>query len=230
MTEYNEVEVKTDLVKMGEDDKPETKEKELKPISGKVTKKKRGMMDRFVTAFIGPDGVQDVAGYVQHEIVMPAVKNIIADAIKGGVDGMLYGRDGVGRSSSSRGATSYGHNQRTNYSARSSYARNARQDRYAGGPQDDVQGTSYRRERRPRFNSETFIIENRDEASYVLNELRNNAEDFGFVSVADFYELIGEPSEFTDNNWGWMFESLGSAAIRPSRNGFVVVLPPVEQL
>lgn len=231
MTDYNEVEVKTELTAQGgvEETQETVTEKSIKPIEGKVTKKKRGLLERLVTNFIGPDGIQDVTTYVGHEIIAPAIKNVVADAIKGGVDGLLYGRDGVGRGYSA-GPQNYGHNQRTNYSGRSSYARNARQDnRRDYGPQDDTRGTAGR-SRRPRFNSESYIIENRDEAMYVLHEMQNNAEDFGFVSLADFYELIGETSEYTDNNWGWMAADLRGASVRSSRNGFVVILPPVTNL
>lgn len=226
MTEYNAVEVKKDLVQPEAEETVETvdtKKKEIKQIT-KAKPVKKGLIERLVTSFIGPDGIRDVSNYVGHEIIAPAVKNVVADAIKGGVDGLLYGREGVGRSYQGPSRNYTASNTRTNY-AKTGYSR---------GPRDDRQGDGYHKsspDRRPRFSSESYIIRTRDEASFVLSELRSNAEQYGFISIADFKEMVGaDDGVYSENNYGWMFETLEHAGVRPNRNGYVIVLPPAEVL
>lgn len=211
MTEYNEVEVKKDITTDDEVKEVQDAKKEVKAVAHAKPVKK-GLVERLVSSFIGPDGIKDVSHYVSHEIISPAIKNVVADAIKGGVDGLLYGRDGVNRGGYNPGRSHYGTNNRTNYQSRSQYSR---------GPVSQPQ----QRARRPRFTTESYMLESRDEAMYVFDELRNLANDYNFVSIADFKDLVGIDSEYTDNNYGWMIEQVEGGSIRSMRNGFVVVLP-----
>ena len=46
------------------------------------------------------------------------------------------------------------------------------------------------------------------------------------ATVADFYDLVGITSEFTDNKWGWT-NLHGSRVIR-ARDGYLLDLPKPE--
>ena len=45
---------------------------------------------------------------------------------------------------------------------------------------------------------------------------------------ADFYDIVGVTSEFTDNKYGWT--SIRKAGIKPVREGFLIVLPRTRVL
>ena len=52
---------------------------------------------------------------------------------------------------------------------------------------------------------------------------------YGLVSVADFYELVGVPSNYTDNNYGW--SNLRNAYVDRLRDGgYIIKLPRAFQL
>jgi hypothetical protein len=73
-----------------------------------------------------------------------------------------------------------------------------------------------------------YIIEERYDAARVLTTLTENAEVYGSVSVADYYDLIGVATRYTDNTYGWTMESITQASIVPIRGGYVIKFPPVE--
>lgn len=197
--------------------KPDTQAPKKDAVVSKPAKKvKRGLIERAVIAMVGPDGVRAVGTYVAHEVILPAVKNIIADSVTSGVNRMMF-PDGSrsGRRSSYNRATGYGggNTQRTAYNR--------------PGPRDDY-APSEGRSRPRRFESTDFMINDRNEAESVIDSLVDSLQSYNQASVADFYELIDVPTEFTDNNWGW--KDLSTASVRPYHEGWVIVLPKPVQL
>lgn len=192
------------------------KAKKQPVVKTPVKKVKKGLVERAVLALIGPEGIPAVSRYVTKEVVAPAVKNIIADSVTSGINRMLF-PDG-GRSSNGRTGYNKPYGQRTNYSQRT-----ARSDynEQSFAPADG-------RERQRRFESTDYMLEDRNEALSVIDNLVETLNDFQQVSVADFYELIDVPTEFTDNNWGW--HDLGEASVRPYHEGWVIVLPKPRKL
>lgn len=219
-TEYNNVKpsVKPDIGKGG----GERKEKNIKQVTtGEVTKVKRGLMERLVTSFVGPDGIRAVGRYVGHEVIAPAVKAIIADSVTTGINSIMYGPDGRhgGRSSYNR-ATGYGQGnrggyQRTQYNKPNSY----------GPGYDDEPMVSVKQ---GRFNSSDYILSSRNEALTVIENLADSANDYGQVTVADFKDTIGVTTEFTDNNFGW--RSVDDFTVQAYRSGFIINSPRAGKL
>ena len=75
--------------------------------------------------------------------------------------------------------------------------------------------------------SDEVIVSTRKEGEAVLDELDDILRKYGQVSVADFYDLVGVPSEYTDNKRGW--KELRYTGLHKSRYGYTFSLPdPID--
>lgn len=218
---YNEIEVK-DNMRVEDNNKEEVvaprEKKELTSVvSVKPTKVKRNLFSRLITGVVGPDGLPGIGSYVNDEIVKPAIKNIIVDAVTSGINMVMYGEKG----GPNRGGGRYSGGGR-NYRPNTNYASNYRSASPDPAP-------SERLVTRPsRLGVEEYVIADRIDASEVLVSLTENADRYDSVSVADYYDLIGVPSLYTDNNHGWTIDTISRASIIPVRGGYVIKFPPVE--
>ena len=68
-----------------------------------------------------------------------------------------------------------------------------------------------------------IIVGTRKEGEEVLDNLGDILREYGQVSVADFYDLVGIPSEYTDNKRGW--KELRYTGLHKSRYGYTFSLP-----
>lgn len=218
---YNEIEAKDNMQMKGNEgpDKEAPKKKELTSVvSNKPKKVKKTLMTRLVDGVMGPEGVPGIGAYVNEEIIKPAIKNIIVDAVTSGINMIMYGDKGPG---GNRGPTNHSirnnapYQPRTNYTSRYTNAQPEPAKKIAARPKE-VTGV------------EEYIIEDRYDASSVLTQLTENADMYDSVSVADYYDLIGVPSNYTDNNYGWTIDNITSATILPVRGGYIIKFPQVE--
>ena len=76
--------------------------------------------------------------------------------------------------------------------------------------------------------ADEIIVSTRKEGEEVLDELGDILRKYGQVSVADFYELVGMPSEYTDNKRGW--KELRYTGLHKSRYGYTFSLPDPEPI
>lgn len=219
---YNEIEAK-DNMKVEKDENEEVvapkEKKELKKVvSAQPKKVKRGLFGRLVTGIVGPDGLPGIGAYVNEEIVKPAIKNIIVDAVTSGINMVMYGDKGGGPS---RGRYS-GHSPRQSHRPITNYGSNYRSSN------SDVQPSERLITRSTRGGVEEYVLADRNDASHVLVSLTEYADMYESVSVADYYDLIGVKTKYTDNNHGWTFDTISRASILPVRGGYVIKFPPVE--
>ena len=186
-------------------DKKSIKEKkEIKAVvNGKVTKKKKGIGSKIGAVLFDDNNVGDVKEYVIFDVIVPAVKNAISNAITGGIDMLLFGER---RSDSSRSSESRGY---TSYSSRSTSRRDSSRQSY----------------RRPSlFELDDILLPTKLDANSVIDNMFNILDEYGVVSVADYYALVGEPSNYQMNAWGW--ENLNNIYTQRTRNGeYKIVLP-----
>ena len=186
-------------------DKKSIKEKkEIKAVvNGKVTKKKKGIGSKIGAVLFDDNNVGDVKEYVIFDVIVPAVKNAISNAITGGIDMLLFGerRSDSSRSSGSRGYTSY--------SSRSTSRR-------------DSSRQGYRRQ--SLFELDDILLPTKLDATSVIDNMFNILDEYGVVSVADYYALVGEPSNYQMNAWGW--ENLTNVYTQRTRSGeYKIILP-----
>jgi hypothetical protein len=64
-------------------------------------------------------------------------------------------------------------------------------------------------------------INSRREAEDVLHELRSRIEEYGFVTVGYFYQIVRVPESYTDDKYGW--ENLDRVEVRPLRGGGYII-------
>lgn len=73
------------------------------------------------------------------------------------------------------------------------------------------------------------VMSNRSEAETVLNAMTETATRFGWVSLDDYYDLVGIPSTFEDTKWGWD-DLTGTKIDRYVGDKWVMEFPPLKPL
>lgn len=192
-----------------------------KMVSGTVVKQKKSLGTRLASLLFDKEDVDSIGKLLLNEVVVPAVKNTLYEAITTGVSTALFGQSGapVSRNTynrtSSMGRTNQYHQS---YNRTNNYKR------------ESVVDTSYRYDRGGDGRSYVpdYVFANRHEALAVLDQMRDDISMYGSVSVLSYYDYIGMESRHTDNHYGWT--DLTRSGIKPTRNGFVMSLPPVETL
>lgn len=197
--------------------KPKPAKKLEKVVTGDVKVKPKTVGSRFRAIFLGGD-VQQAGQYVVSEVLLPALRNLIADSISRGTDRLIYGESG-------------GRRRPVNYSGRYSYsnpiysAGDRSQQRRALLPD---QRPSDRWSSQGRKTIDDVIIGSKEEADNVVERLIDIVDMYEIVSVADLYELLGLTSSHVDNKWGW--SHLSNIEVRQVREGWRISFPPLEEI
>ena len=157
-------------------------------------KKKSALTDVFIAS-----DVSSVKEYVFMDVLVPAVKNAIADIVTDGISILLFG-ESKGRRKSSTSNVSY-----TKYYDRRD------------------SGTSYNNRTRSGYNYQDVTVDSREEGNEVLDQMSGIIETYGMVSVLDLYDLVGITGHYTDNNYGWT--NIRNAEIIRGRDGYTIKMP-----
>lgn len=175
---------------------------------GGVIQKKKSTGKRIAESLITEDG-KSVKDYVIFDVIIPAVKDMIASAIGAATDLFIYGKDSSGhrrRSGSGPNVISY--------------------DRMYSGS-----GSSSKRVSRDAYAIDILSFSERGDAERVLDELRDQINRYGKVSVFYYYDICGLTAEYTMRNYGWT--DLDYACIERERGGnggYYIDLPRPEKL
>lgn len=194
---------------------PPKKEEVEKVVTGTVIQKPRSVGRRFRDIFIGED-FKGVTHYVGTDVVLPAIKNLIVDITEKGIQRLVYG-DSPRRRPPELGRP------------RVSYQTPV--DRYSSQrpvmlPDQPPRGGSRGASRRPGYGE--IIVATRDEGETVIERLNDILDRYQVASVADLHDLVGLPTQYIDNKWGWT--NLQYADVHQSREGWVLDLPEVEAI
>lgn len=166
-----------------------------KVVSGNVKTRKKSEMSKFKDSIFAED-VNSVKSYLFMDVLVPTIKKAIFEIVTNGVDMMLYGevRDKKRSSVSQVSYRDYSKNEKS-YSTRSS-----------GFDLDDI------------------VFDSRGDAEAVLDMMTDVLKDYGIVSVAELYDMIGKTAPFTANRWGWT--SIRTAeAVRGRGGDYYLKLP-----
>ena len=176
----------------------EVVEKKVEQIAKGKTKKK-SEVKKFADTFIAED-ITSVKDYILMEVLLPAAKKAISDIVTNGIDMILYGET-RSKSKSRESRVSY-----TKYYDRDrDYERPTRTRGRYGYDYDDI------------------ILDTRKEAEEVLDRMDDLIDNYGIVSVADLYDLVGVSGNYTDNKYGWT--NLRNADVQRVRDGYLLKLP-----
>lgn len=80
------------------------------------------------------------------------------------------------------------------------------------------------------FEVKDYVIGDFDDVKEVLETLNGNVEEFTVVSVADYYDTIGEASSYKDHAYGWTAKLIKKIKVVETYRGWVIKFPPVEEL
>lgn len=205
----------------GKKEKEKPKKVVTKVVTGDVIRKPRGIGRKFKDVFLGGDA-RSAAVYVLADVLLPAMRDMAVDVVTRGTERIVYGESGY-------------RNRRSNLGPRVQYNRG-----YGGNPLDRGYNPRepYAREtvvpprskwRNPRLQHlDDIIIPAREEAEGAVTMLLEIIEQYDVASVADYYETLGLESSAIDNKWGWTY--LNNVQVRQVRQGYVIDLPPAEEL
>jgi hypothetical protein len=194
---------------------PREEKKVERIVSGEVVRRKKPLGRRFKETFMGGDS-QGVASYVMLDILVPAAKDMFADAVSMGVEKLVFGES---RSASRRGASRYSSPlaNHTPYRAMGSSRLTTR---------EDPRGPS--RRSRANHNFDEIILATRVEAEEVVDRLFDLIQKYNSATVQDLYDTVGISGNYTDNKWGWT--DLRGAGVSRIREGYLLDLPKPEPL
>lgn len=197
---------------------PADEPKKLERVtSAEPVRRKRSMGRQFKEAFIG-GSARTAAEYMVTDVVVPAVRETIVEALQSGVEKMFYGDT---RPKSRSGPPSgYANVGRVNYQSMATSAPPRAQQ--SAGP-------TLSRRARSRGEFDEIVIQSRQEANEVLDRMFDILSRYGTVPVADLYELTGIQSSHTDYKWGWR-DLRGAKASKLRSGGYLLDLPEPEPL
>lgn len=187
-----------------------------KVVTGEVIMRPPSLGKRMKALFFGGE-VKGASRYVVVDVILPAVRNTVVDAVTRGIERVVLGENAVRRPRS--GGYGYDYRPRMTYNA----------------PVD--RNPAMLPKQPPRYSNQNnrssqtlgdIILPSRDEAEMVIDMLGELIEKYDVASVADLHEMLGIHSTAIDNKWGWT--SPRGAGVSQTREGYVLILPPLEEI
>lgn len=196
------------------------KPKKKVAVTGNVKRKKKSEFQKFKENILG-NSDKSLKTYVVDEIMLPTIQRMFVDvvdsfndAILDGIQMSLFGET-MGSRSRGRRRTGMRRDYRGISERRSGYGRN-----------DDYRTPRRRMETRSDYDFEELTFEKQADAQAVLEDMIDEVESSGMVTVGDLYEFAGMVPESTDYNYCWT--SLRNARVVTDRDGFRLSLPYVK--
>lgn len=197
----------------GQDEPPKKVER---VVHGEVVRRKTPLGRRLTQNLIGGDA-QSVWGYMFGEVLIPAARDMISDALTGGIERAIFGDSAVGRRG---GRSRHGSASRTDYQGISSRSR--------GSSRYEEPRRELSKRARSTHSFDEIVLDKRVEAEEVLDRLDAMLDKYDSVTVADFYELCGVSGSYTDQKYGWT--NIAGASVQHIRGGYLLRMPPPEPL
>lgn len=182
----------------------ETKERKINKVgTGAAKVRKKSETSKLAEIFISED-INNVKSYILMDVLVPTIKKAIVDIVSDGISMIFFGGTGSRTKRSGTSKISY-----TNfYDQRNERAYTSSSARSSGS----------------RFDYEDLEFDTRGEADAVLDEMCNCIEKYGFVTVADMYDIADVTHPYTSAKYGWT--NLATAEVSRCRSGsYIIKLP-----
>lgn len=180
------------------------KKKVNKVINGNVKTQKKEAVT-LSDIFIEKD-TKSVAQYIFSDVLVPSFKRMVSEAIKSGIDMLLYGN-------------AADVNRPTTPASKISYNRF-----YDGVPiREPVATEVLSPTRKETYDYNNIVLETRGDAEAVLMGMDDIIAKYETVSVADLYDLVGITGNYTDYKYGW--SDIRSARVERVPNGYRIRMP-----
>lgn len=193
----------------------------LKPVvKGSVSVKQKGGGEKLLETFF-KGSVETVKKGVWRDVVVPTIRDLIWSAFERAGRGLIYGDDDrYYRDSGPRGSTRAREVDFTAFSnkSRSAGSRSGYDD-YDSSSVYDYGELRFEFDRGP--NGRPEYVARRD-AEEVLTNMLEICQEYGWVSVANMFELAKLPKKYTDRDYGW--RELRNYSIERGRNCYILKL------
>lgn len=190
-------------------DREEKKPRFEKMVDASEYKKKENAITKLIGAFL-PEDTYDLKDYIINGIVVPMIKDGLED-----IGHTLIRGSGRKKSSSRRRRSYYDDDDDMRPAYRKYYDDRRRDDRYG----DD----RYYQPERSDFKNVKF--KSRGDAERILTKMEDIIYKNRFVSLLDFYDLTGQPTRSTDDNYGWTNLDRAKVERLRSDNGYIIRFP-----
>lgn len=204
---------------------PAPEERVVNPIPGlgKVERRKKSLARRAREALFAGDQ-NGLWGYLMRDVLIPAAQNLVTDFVQQGIEKAVYG-EVRSPSRGTRAGGTIGQNRTI-----ISY------DQYGRQRQTPATHAAASPSRRPAPATrnglriiDDIIVPTREHAELIITELMALIEsDYACATVSNLNSLINQTSTYVDHAWGWT--QLPGADIKRVRDGYLVILPPAEDL
>lgn len=185
-----------------EQQKQEQEEKKVtKVIDGNARLRKKSGASKLADILVAED-INTVKNSLFSDILVPALKKVISDVVTNGIDMILYGSTGASRPKGPGSTISY--------------------SKYYTQPR--AQTTRSHPVSLATYNYDEVEIQTRAKAETVLMQMDEIVDTYGFVKVADLYELAGVSGNYTGYNYGW--DNIRSASVVRLPNGWYTIKLP----
>lgn len=196
----------------------DTSRENLQPVTSAETRgrRKKGLGRQFKQTFFGGNA-REAGEHMVTDVVVPAIRDMLYDAMQSGLDRLIYGERASNRTTRSRSIVS----QNLGNVAYDALNKPTRANQQAA--------RSLSKSARARHSLEELVIPTRAEAHEVIDRMFDILSQSGDVTVADLYTLTGVRPDHTDNKWGW-YHLKGAKAVQLRQGGYLLDLPEPEPL
>ncbi len=206
---------KVAAAKATESEEPKDETPKVKKIEGvTVVKVKKPLGQRIAENFGGQD-LKTVGKTLALTVLLPGAKDIMMSLLEEGGRRLIYGDSA--RRSSGNGLIGGG-GTRIRQTSYGSASRNIS----SNSVRESTLGARELRQ----FDFSNLVIEDAAKADEIIMEMETAIEEFGVVTVADFFEAIGESGNgFTDRKFGWDAKAFAGAEPKRVRGGWILDIP-----
>lgn len=179
-------------------------EKRIQKVVRGPVKTKKNEFRKFTDIFISED-VSNVKSYIFMDVLVPAIKKGIYDIVTNGIDMILYGGNGRGKSGGNGSKVPY-----------YSYSNSKNTVSYRGS-ENTMSAT------RSAADYDEIIWPDRGSAERAKQQMQDIVATYGMVTVNDLYEMTPLTPPFTAQKYGWM--DVSRAEVIRVRDGYILKLP-----
>lgn len=186
-------------------------EKKIEKITVNSVVRRKKPLGKRMGEMLGGGDAQSVGSYIVTDVLLPAAKDMVADAVSQGIEKMLFGE--------SRGARARPSGNRGTGGASSHVSYN----RYAVNPGHRPEPRAMSPKAKANHDFDEIILSTRAEAEEVLDNLFTLVSDYDAATVSDLYGMVGQTGSYTDEKWGW--SDLRGSSISRVKGGYLLDLP-----
>jgi hypothetical protein len=197
--------------------RPQPEPKQIQRVTTAEATQRRVPLGRKVKETFVGGSMRGAIEYMAIEVVIPSIQETLIDAFQGGFERLIRG-DRAGRRRSV-GPSPYADVGRVNYQGMSS-----------NSPTKPSGTQLLSSQSRTRHNFGDILIQSREEARDVLDQMYEVLSRHSVVYVHDLYEMTGIQASHVDYKWGWT--RLTGARVVPMRGGrgYLLDLPEPQQM